>query len=80
MISISRLALIAVVGAGIVTPAVAQSFDPVPRHARINAATSQSGLNAFGMVPRGGGGSALNPAATGGGSIGYNEHLRRDQW
>jgi hypothetical protein len=40
-------------------------------------ATGQSGLHAFAMVP--GPGAALNsnsPAATGGGSLGYNETLR----
>jgi hypothetical protein len=80
MIRISRLALVAVAAAGIVTPAAAQSFNPVARHARIHAVAPQSGLDAFAMVPRGEGGSALSPAATGGGSVGYNENLRRDQW
>jgi hypothetical protein len=40
-------------------------------------AIGQSGLNAFAMVP--GPGAAFNsngPAATGGGSLGYNEMLR----
>ena len=80
MISISKLALIAVAAAGIATPAAAQSFNSVARHARIHAATPQSGLNAFALVPRGDGGSAFSPAATGGGSAGYNENLRRDAW
>ena len=80
MISISRLALIAVAAAGIATPAAAQSFDSVARHARIHTVTPQSGFNAFAMVPRGDGGSAFSPGATGGGSLGYNENLRRDQW
>jgi hypothetical protein len=64
------LALIAVAAAGIAAPAFAQSYDP----------PGVSGRNAFAMVPAGDGGSVLNPAATGGGSIGYNENLRRDQW
>lgn len=38
-----------------------------------------NGLNAFGLVTVGGGGS-FSPAAHGGGSFGYNENLRRDQW
>lgn len=80
MSGIFRLALIAVAIAGIAAPASAQSYYPVARHARINAAIAQSGLNAFAMVPAGGGGSVLSPAATGGGSVGYNENLRRDQW
>jgi hypothetical protein len=50
------------------------------RHMRVKAAARRSGLNAFAMVPSGDGGSALSPAATGGGSVGYNENLRRDQW
>jgi hypothetical protein len=79
MSSISRLALIAVAIAGITAPAFAQSYHPVARHARIDAATAQSGRNAFGMVPAGESGSVFNPAATGGGSAGYNENLRRDQ-
>jgi hypothetical protein len=52
----------------------------VARHARIKTAARQNGLNAFAMVPGGASGSALSPAATGGGSIGYNENLRRNQW
>lgn len=65
---ISRLAVIAIAAAGIATPAVAQSFDP------------RFGADAYAMVPAGDGGSALHPAATGGGSLGYNENLRRNQW
>jgi hypothetical protein len=80
MSSISRLALIAVAIAGIAAPAFAQSYHPVARHGHINAATAQSGRNAFAMVPAGEVGTVLSPAATGGGSVGYNENLRRDQW
>ena len=46
-------------------------------HAPAIPAIAQSGLNAFAMVP--GPGAAFNsnsPAATGGGSLGYNEMLR----
>lgn len=50
------------------------------RHERIKATARRSGLNAFAMVPAVEGGSALSPAATGGGSVGYNENLRRNQW
>jgi hypothetical protein len=72
------------------TPAFAQSFDPdngtgnvLPFSHKSTApqnnktAVRQSGLHAFAMVP--GPGSAFNsnsPAATGGGSLGYNEMLR----
>lgn len=65
---IAKLAVIAVAAAGIAAPAFAQSFDP------------RFGANAYAMVPAGDGGSALHPAATGGGSIGYNETLRHNQW
>lgn len=43
-------------------------------------ATRQSGVNAFAMMPAVGTGSAFSPAATGGGSVGYNENLRKDAW
>jgi hypothetical protein len=93
MINTSRLALIAVATVSIASPALAQSFDGnaamstvqqhrvaihnVRRHA---VAPRQNGFNAFAMVPGSADGSALSPAATGGGSLGYNENLRRDQW
>jgi len=72
------------------TPTIAQSFDPdngtgnvlsllhkstVPGN--VVAAVRQSGLHSFAMAP--GHGAAFNsnsPAATGGGSLGYNELLR----
>jgi hypothetical protein len=44
-----------------------------------SVAARQSELNAFAMVP-GGEGGTFSPAANGGGSVGYNEYLRRDQW
>ena len=48
------------------------------RHRSIS--TRQNGFNAFAMVPAIGSGSALSPALTGGGSVGYNENLRNDRW
>jgi hypothetical protein len=39
----------------------------------------RNGLSAFASVPRGAS-SSDSPAATGGGSVGYNEMLRNDQW
>jgi hypothetical protein len=66
------------------TPALAQSTGNVlafsyksttPQNGK--TAIGQSGLHSFAMVPRPG--SAFNPdspAATGGGSLGYNELLR----
>ena len=72
------------------TPAFAQSFDPdngtgnvlsfahTPTAPHDQKTTQrQSGLHSFAMVPAPG--SAFNPdspAATGGGSLGYNELLR----
>lgn len=48
--------------------------------ARRAVAARQSGLGAFALAPAGAVGGSLSPMATGGGSIGYNENLRRDQW
>jgi len=42
-------------------------------------AVHRNGLNAFASVPRTAAGED-SPAATGGGSIGYNEMLQNDQW
>lgn len=88
--TLAALAVIAT--PAIATPAFAQSFctcdgtgnvlkfanNPITFQNQAPAtATGQSGLHAFAMVP--GPGAALNsnsPAATGGGSLGYNETLR----
>lgn len=45
-------------------------------------APRENGRSAFAMVPAPAGSrsGALSPAATGGGSLGYNENLRRDAW
>ena len=42
-------------------------------------AARRTGVNAFAMVPGAAGGSAYDPAATGGGSAGYNG-LLREEW
>jgi hypothetical protein len=56
-----------------------QHFATVPQQNRF--AARQNGLNAFAMLPGGGSGySSFSPRATGGGSLGYNENLRTDQW
>lgn len=83
MIRMSRLALIAIAAASIAAPAFAQSSQHrVGLHKvhRQTVVARDSGLNTFAMVPAGAGGSVFSPAATGGGSIGYNENLRRNQW
>jgi hypothetical protein len=82
MIRLSRLVLIAVTVAGSPLPALAQSSQHrVAMHKTHHHAVAarQSDLNAFAMVP-GVEGGAFSPAANGGGSVGYNEYLRRDQW
>lgn len=82
MIRISTLALIAIAAAGIASPVFAQSsphrvgMHKVHRHAVV---ARETGLNAFAVVPWAGD-SAFSPVANGGGSTGYNEHIRRDQW
>jgi len=72
------------------TPAFAQSFDPdngtgnvlssshnSTVRANVVAAVRQSGLHSFAMAPRHDPAFDSNsPAATGGGSLGYNELLR----
>jgi hypothetical protein len=74
----------------VATPAFAQSFctcdgtgnvltfthNPITLPTQ-NIATGQRGLDSFAMVPSTGSASSPNsPAATGGGSLGYNEMLR----
>jgi hypothetical protein len=68
MTHVAKLAFIAAVAIGTAAPALAQSYDP------------EFGRGAYDMVPPVYGGSALHPGATGGGSYGYNENLRRDAW
>ena len=82
MTNLSRFALIAAVAAvGLASPAFAQSQRMAVHHVRHHTTTThQSGMNAFAMVPSFQGSSALSPSSTGGGSFGYNEHLRQDQW
>jgi hypothetical protein len=72
------------------TPAFAQSFDPDNGTGNVltfghnpitlqneKIAVGKSGLNSFAMVPSPRSASNPNdPAATGGGSLGYNEMLR----
>jgi len=60
---------------------------PAPQAHRVAAhatrrgavAARRSGVNAFAMVPATAEGSAYDPAATGGGSVGYNQ-LIRNEW
>ena len=64
MINKSKLiGIAAIVAVGFASPAFSQRY------------VADSGLNAFAAVPADGGGSAFNPAATGGGSVGYNSDI-----
>lgn len=71
MIKTSTLiGIAAFVAVGFASPAFAQ-----------HAGTAYDrGLYAYGMVPLDGSDGSLAPPVTGGGSFGYNENLRRDQW
>jgi hypothetical protein len=83
MTRMSKLALVAIAAVGVAAPALAQSSQHrVGLHKvhRQTVVARDSGLNAFALAPGGAGGSAFSPAATGGGSLGYNENLRRNQW
>lgn len=51
----------------------------VPTQQQNRIAAHRSGLNAFAMVPSAAA-PFLGPTAQGGGSIGYNENLKTDQW
>ena len=74
MFNKSKLIIVAaIVAAGLVSPALART-----QH-RTDRVIPESGLHAFATVPYAGFGS-FSPAATGGGSIGYNENIRKDQW
>lgn len=69
MINKSQLiGIAAIVAVGFASPAFAQRY------------VDDSGVNAFAAVPAYGGGSAFHPAATGGGSLGYNENVNRSDW
>jgi hypothetical protein len=94
MISKSKLIAIAVAATvGMASPAFAEFLETgtaannaegglgnggygwtAPQSGRI--VNDRSGLNAYAMVPHG----SFSAQATGGGSIGYNENLRTDQW
>lgn len=71
-------AVAALVAVGIGSPAFAHTYHA--GHPVIHrSADPRSGLRAFDMVP-GGSWNSYGPGATGGGSLGYNENLRTDQW
>ena len=67
-------------GVGSTSAAVQQGPTAGHKIRRDALAVRRSGLDAFAMVPASAGGSAFSPVVSGGGSIGYNENLRRDAW
>ena len=72
MINKSQLiGMAAIVAVSFASPAFAQ---------RPAAWAYDGGVNAYAMVPGIGYRASSLPAASGGGSFGYNENLRRDDW
>jgi hypothetical protein len=71
--------LAAAIAAVSASPALAaHKGKPISAHQNgyITQSSQGSGARAFASVPR----SADDPAVTGGGSIGYNQNLRLNQW
>ncbi|MGA7230427.1 MAG: hypothetical protein WBG18_21475 [Xanthobacteraceae bacterium] len=80
MANVSKVILGAAIAAvSIASPALA-AHKGKPISAQQNGYVTQnsqgSGVRAFASVPR----SVDDPAVTGGGSIGYNQNLRLNQW
>ena len=78
MNGVARLGLFAIIAAvGMASPAFAQTrHQHEVRQSQGATGDHQSGLNAFAAVPS----NVDSPALTGGGSTGYNESLRTNQW
>jgi hypothetical protein len=72
----------AIAAVSIASPAFAQytsqkgHLATVRHSGHVRTATHRSGLGSFASLPR----TVDDPATTGGGSIGYNERLRLNQW
>jgi hypothetical protein len=80
MAKVTRVVLgVAIAAVSVASPALA-AHRGKPIYAHQNGYVTQSnlgsGVRAFASVPR----SVDDPALTGGGSIGYNENLRLNQW
>jgi len=80
MANVSRLIIGAAIAAvSVTTPALAaHKGKPVSAHQNgyVIRSSQGNGVRAFASAPR----SVDDPAVTGGGSIGYNENLRLNQW
>jgi hypothetical protein len=74
MANVSKLILGATIAAvSIASPALAAHKG---KNGYVTQSSQRSGVRAFASVPR----SVDDPAVTGGGSIGYNQNLRLNQW
>jgi hypothetical protein len=80
MANVSKMILGAAIAAvSIASPAMAaHKGKPISAHQNgyVRQSGQGSGVRAFASVPR----SVDDPAVTGGGSIGYNQSLRLNQW
>jgi len=80
MANVSKLILgTAIAAVSIASPALAaHKSKPISAHQNgyVTQSSQGSGARAFASVPR----SVDDPAVTGGGSIGYNQNLRLNQW
>jgi hypothetical protein len=80
MANVSKVILGAAIAVvSIASPALAaHKGKPISAHQNgyVTQSSQRSGVRAFASVPR----SVDDPAVTGGGSIGYNQNLRLNQW
>ena len=78
MANVSKVILGAAIAAvSIASPALAaHKGKPTSAHGYVTQSSQGSGVRAFASVPR----SVDDPAVTGGGSVGYNQSLRLNQW
>jgi hypothetical protein len=80
MANVSKVILgTAIAAVSIASPALAaHKGKPISAHQNgyVTQSSQGSGVRAFASVPR----SVDDPGVTGGGSIGYNQNLRLNQW
>jgi hypothetical protein len=81
---VSRIAVTVAVAAAVSSSAFAQSsmqnHGTGIHHGLHHKMPHRQGLSAFDLVPSFQDPAAFDPALSGGGSVGYNENLRKDQW
>jgi opacity protein-like surface antigen len=78
MANVSKVILGAAIAAvSLASPALAaHKAKPIHQNGYVTQSSQGSGVRAFASVPR----SVDDPAITGGGSSGYNQSLRLNQW